>query len=69
MLQSVVVGKSASKPLAKEVFSGLVLLEETVVNAVVVSEMVGSGLPIIVTTAAAIPPVPLAAASPPENRN
>lgn len=69
MLQSVVVGKSASRPLANEVFSGLVLFEETVVNAVVVSEIVGRGLPIIVTTAAAIPPVPLAAANPPAIKN
>lgn len=53
-----VVGKSASKPLAKEVFSGLELLEETLVKAVVVvaSDIVGNGRPITVTTAAAIPP-------------
>lgn len=54
-LQSVVVGSSASTPLANEVFSGL-LLEDTLVNAVVVSEMVGRGRPMTVTTAAAIPP-------------
>lgn len=65
MLQSVVVGISTSRPLANDVFSGLVLLEETVVKAVVVSDMVGKGRPITVTTAAAIPPVPLAAAKPP----
>lgn len=53
-----VVGSSASKPLAKDVFSGLELFEETLVKAVVVvtSEIVGRGLPITVTTAAAIPP-------------
>lgn len=65
MLQSVVVGKSTSRPFANDVFSGLVLLEETVVKAVVVSDIVGKGRPITVTTAAAIPPVPLAAAKPP----
>lgn len=38
-------------------------MELTVVNwVVVVSLIVGNGLPMIVTTAAAIPPVPLAAA-------
>lgn len=56
---------SASRPLANDVFSGLELLEETVVNAVVVSEIVGKGRPMIVTTAAAMPPVPLACARPP----
>lgn len=35
------------------------------VKAVVVSDMVGRGRPITVTTAAAMPPVPLAAARPP----
>lgn len=35
------------------------------VKAVVVSDMVGKGRPITVTTAAAMPPVPLAAARPP----
>lgn len=49
---SVVVGNSWSMSF---VFSGL-LLDETVVKAVVVSEIVGSGLPMTVTTAAAIPP-------------
>lgn len=37
------------------VFSGL-LFDDTVVKAVVVSEMVGRGRPMTVTTAAAIPP-------------
>lgn len=65
-LQSVVVGPSTSSPLAQEVFSGLEF-EETVVKAVVlvVSDMVGRGRPMTVTTAAAMPPVPLAAARPP----
>lgn len=49
---SVVVGSSWSMSF---VFSGL-LFDDTVVNAVVVSEMVGSGRPMTVTTAAAIPP-------------
>lgn len=35
------------------------------VKAVVVSDMVGRGRPMTVTTAAAMPPVPLAAAKPP----
>jgi len=51
------VGASGSSPLANDPFSGLVLVEETVVKAVVVSEIVGRGRPITVTTAAAIPPV------------
>lgn len=49
---SVVVGSSWSMSL---VFSGL-LFDDTVVNAVVVSEIVGRGRPMTVTTAAAIPP-------------
>jgi hypothetical protein len=57
MLQSVTVGASGSRPLANEPFSGLVFVEETVVNAVVVSEIVGKGRPMTVTTAAASPPV------------
>lgn len=65
MLQSVVVGRSTSRPFANDVFSGLVLFEETVVKAVVVSDIVGRGRPMTVTTAAAMPPVPLAAARPP----
>lgn len=59
------MGRSASRPFANDVFSGLVLFDETVVKAVVVSEIVGRGRPMTVTTAAAIPPVPLAAARPP----
>ena len=51
------VGASGSSPLAKDPFSGLVLVEDTVVKAVVVSEIVGRGRPITVITAAAIPPV------------
>lgn len=50
-----------STPLAQLPFSGLVLFDEMFVNAVVVSLMVGSGRPMIVTTAAAIPPDPPAA--------
>lgn len=57
------MGGSASNPFPKDPFSGLVLVELTFVKAVVVvvvvaSEMVGRGLPITPTTAAAIPPVP-----------
>lgn len=57
------VGGSASSPFPKEAFSGLVLVELTLVKAVVVvvvvaSEMVGSGRPMTPTTAAAMPPLP-----------
>lgn len=47
-----------STPLPKLPFSGLVFADETFVNAVVVSLIVGSGRPITATTAAAIPPEP-----------
>lgn len=49
-------------------FSGLVLADETFVKAVVVSLIVGRGRPIIVMTAAAMPPDPPAAdaMSPPD---
>lgn len=57
------MGGSGSSPFPKEPFSGLVLVELTLVKAVVVvvvvaSDMVGSGRPITPTTAAAIPPLP-----------
>lgn len=60
------VGGSGSSPLPKEPFSGDVLVEDTLVKAVVVvvvvaSEMVGSGRPMTPTTAAAMPPLPPAA--------
>lgn len=53
------VGRST--PLPQLTFSGLVFVDEILVNAVVVSLMVGNGRPMMVTTAAAIPPDPPAA--------
>lgn len=57
---------STSRQLLRDLFSGLLLVELTLVNAVVVvvvvaSEMVGRGRPITPATAAAIPPLPPAA--------
>lgn len=50
-----------STPLPQLTFSGLVFVDEIFVNAVVVSLIVGNGRPMMVTTAAAIPPDPPAA--------
>lgn len=55
------VGISGSIPLGQACFSGEVFVDDTVVKAVVVSEIVGRGLPMTATTAAAIPPLPPAA--------
>lgn len=60
-LRQSAVGRSASIPLGHACFSGEVFVDETVVKAVVVSDMVGRGRPITATTAAAMPPLPPAA--------
>lgn len=69
-LVSAVMGSFSmrSTPLPLLFFSGLVLADDTFVKAVVVSLIVGSGRPMTVITAAAIPPEPPAAEamSPPE---